>query len=205
MIWQPEIESVSNDYRYTDLSVAVLSGGQSRRMNGTAKGLLPFGDGRVVDAVLRACAARDIRPFSVGQRIPGIAQVPDRNPPMGPLGGVERALRHADTKFVLCAAWDYPFFDGRIIDALWSHRKQGDVVLISVGGKWQTGVILVTQNCRKIIEHQLSIKDLSLKAFVTMADACVLTDSSLTGMDLETAFFNMNTEHDYRRALEWLK
>lgn len=104
-------------YVMNPLSVAILVGGQSRRM-GQDKALLRL---RPEDPPLLQLVIDRVRPlttdlFLVGPNRPGYARfgvpiVPDQFPGVGPLGGIATALAHARHDACLVIACDMPFLN----------------------------------------------------------------------------------------------
>jgi molybdenum cofactor guanylyltransferase len=96
------------------ISAAILAGGQSRRM-GTDKALLSLSPGgpAVLQTVLEAARTVSGDVFVVAPTRPaylelGCPLVPERSPGVGPLGGVEAALRAARHDRCLVLACDLP-------------------------------------------------------------------------------------------------
>ena len=77
------------------IHVAVLAGGQSRRM-GRDKALLPLGDQTLIERVIAATRPLGYPCFIVGDPATythlGLPVHPDRHPGLGPLGGLHTAL-----------------------------------------------------------------------------------------------------------------
>ena len=103
------------------LSVAILVGGQSRRM-GQDKALLRLRPG---DPPLLQIVIDRVRPLAedlvlIGPNRPGYDQfgvpiVPDRYPDVGPLGGIATALAHARHDACLVVACDMPFLNTALL------------------------------------------------------------------------------------------
>ena len=93
------------------IHVAVLAGGQSRRM-GRDKALLPLGDQTLIERVIAAARPLACPCFIVGDPATyahlGLPVHPDRHPGLGPLGGLHTALGATGAP-VLLLACDLPF------------------------------------------------------------------------------------------------
>ena len=139
------------------LSAAVLAGGQSRRM-GQDKALLPLADGGrpmlalVLDAL--AHVADDIvivandgeRYRSFGARV-----VPDQNPGIGALGGIQTAIDQAAHHHTLVVACDMPFLSVPLLQRMADEPRNYDVLApLTPGESRQRGDGLVFQTLHAI-------------------------------------------------------
>jgi molybdopterin-guanine dinucleotide biosynthesis protein A len=109
-----------------DASLAILAGGKARRMGGLPKGLL-LHDGRPILAHLLALGPRFADTFLVSSDpLPyarfGVRSVADVVPDRGAPGGVQAALAHARTPWVLVVAADMPFVTPAVVDLLLAER-----------------------------------------------------------------------------------
>jgi molybdopterin-guanine dinucleotide biosynthesis protein A len=127
---------------HADITLAILAGGQGRRLGGVAKGLLAV-EGRPVLARLLALAphfadsllvAPDPAPYAGF----AVRTVTDEAPGRGAPGGLCAALGAAGTPWVLAVACDMPFVSPAAVGALAGARGEGwDAVLFEAGGHWQ--------------------------------------------------------------------
>ncbi|MCO5167756.1 MAG: molybdenum cofactor guanylyltransferase [Planctomycetes bacterium] len=122
-----------------DLTGVVLAGGVGRRMGGP-KAFLPAPDGRpLVEAALDALraagarevlvAAREAAPFLV--LVPPVEVVLDRGPDLGPVAGLEAALRRTTTDWVLVVACDMPRLDPGVLRRV-AEAAQGSAGRLAV-------------------------------------------------------------------------
>ncbi|MCS7050494.1 MAG: molybdenum cofactor guanylyltransferase, partial [Thermomicrobium sp.] len=103
-------------------SVAILAGGQSRRM-GRDKALLDFHGEPLLGRVLRRVRPLTDDLFIVASDRPaylqfGVPVVPDRIPDAGPLGGIYSALLSARHEYCLVLSCDLPFVDPLLLQGL---------------------------------------------------------------------------------------
>ncbi|MEP6991814.1 MAG: molybdenum cofactor guanylyltransferase [bacterium] len=93
----------------------LLAGGEARRFDGLPKGLAMVDDIRIADRVLAALrgatdeqvvVSNDARAASW---FPAHRVVADEAPSLGPLAGLETALRAAAGAAIIVVAWDMPF------------------------------------------------------------------------------------------------
>jgi molybdopterin-guanine dinucleotide biosynthesis protein A len=126
--------------READVSLAILAGGQARRLGGISKGLLRR-DGRPVLAHLLALAPRFADTFLVtadasAYRSFGVRAVLDVVPGRGAPGGVHAALAQARTAWVLAVAADMPFVTAEVVERLLAEpREEVDAVAFRVADR----------------------------------------------------------------------
>ncbi len=108
----------------------ILAGGQSRRMNGSDKALLPFGTGRLIDHIHQRLA-RQLPVLALNTnndpahfRDLGIPIIPDEIAGYaGPLAGILAGMEWASTQsdgfsHILTVATDTPFFPDNLCEKL---------------------------------------------------------------------------------------
>lgn len=187
-----------------DVTGVVLAGGESRRM-GRPKAWLPGPDGRplveVALAALRAAgcrevlvAARDPAPFSALVPPPGV--VLDRAPGLGPLAGLEAALRAAPTAWVLAVACDMPHLDPallrRIAEAALGAAPPCAAVVPRVDGRAQPLHAAYHRRALPRVTAALEARALRLVDLAASLDALWLD------LPRSPSFENWNTPDDVR-------
>ena len=102
----------------------LLAGGAARRFEGQPKGLARIGGERIADLGLRALEAATDSQLVVSndprapEWFPAVSIVTDAVPGLGPLAGLETALRVARGAAVLVVAWDMPFVTSSLLQML---------------------------------------------------------------------------------------
>ena len=113
------------------IHVAVLAGGQSRRM-GRDKALLPLGGQTLIERVLAAAHPLGYPRVIIGDPTAyahfGLPVHPDRRPSLGPLGGLYTALSTTATP-VLLLACDLPFLTPDFLRHLVNRRGPHQAVV----------------------------------------------------------------------------
>lgn len=119
--------SSSHEASRVPVTGVVLAGGRSRRM-GTDKALISVGGEalvtRVAGALDEVCehvmvVAGDAAALA-GVPLPeGCPVIADREPFLGPLGGLETALEATETDWVFAAGVDMPFLEPAVVRLLW--------------------------------------------------------------------------------------
>lgn len=112
------------------LAIAILAGGESRRM-GVDKASIDVGGRTFLEWVSDAAASTELPTFVVGRAESAswsteLEVVLDRRPGQGPLAGLEAALEHAKTDVMLIGC-DMPWVSGEAISWLVERRGNGAV------------------------------------------------------------------------------
>lgn len=116
------------------LCVALLAGGQSRRM-GRDKALLPWGDGLIIDRMIAIASAVPgaSEVLIVGDRPAyhgrGARVVADEYPGAGPLGGIATALASTSAPRALVLAIDMPLASPALLAAMAGYPTSADILV----------------------------------------------------------------------------
>ena len=190
------------------MSVAVLAGGQSRRM-GRDKALLPLEPGgeplarRVIDRL--DSLTDDL--FIVSDHRPGYEALgarvePDRFPGMGTLGGIATAIAKARHDHVFVVACDLPFLSSPLIDWMMEQPRDYDVLVPQHRGESRQGREMIYQTLHAIygrkclveIDRQLRSGDRQVVGFFSHVTIRAVDESTVRQFDPELlSFFNANT------------
>ena len=184
-----------------DFSVAILVGGQSRRM-GQNKALLDV-DGvpllqRVIDPVRNL--TNDL--FLVTNtpeiyRRFGVRMVGDVMPGKAALGGIYTALLTARHEWVFLLACDMPKLDPNVITFLAEHRVGVDVVTPRIESHPETLHTFYRQSCRSLIKPRLTANELRVTDVYAEARVCYVDQTMLAQVSDNFNFLiNLNTLAD---------
>lgn len=188
------------------VSGVILAGGQSRRMGGSPKALLPF-DGRpliqhvaeTLEAVLPDCLVVTNTPELYA--FLGLPMVPDVFPGRGSLGGIYSGLRAAPGEAALCVACDMPFLEPVLVRYLAARAGEADVVVPEAGGELQTLCAVYGRACLGPMERRLRAGQLKITGFFDEVRVLRVGDADLGPIQsAAVAFFNVNTPEDLARA-----
>jgi molybdopterin-guanine dinucleotide biosynthesis protein A len=191
-----------------DASVAILCGGESRRM-GSDKGLLPFLGVPLVQRVIERVSplTGDItlvvnRPDDYG--FLNLPTVRDAVPGLGPLGGLSTALAHSRAPVVAVVACDMPFVNAALLrhccEELAAHRCDA-VVPISPGGLEPMHAVYRVATCLPEAASALDRRELKMADFLGRIQAHLIAPEDLAEFDPDgLAFLNVNTLADFRDA-----
>ncbi len=191
------------------LTVAIMAGGESRRM-GRNKALLPVAD-RPLIAWLVALAhhlgedvlvvARDPAPYT----FLGVPIVTDRFPGVGPLAGLHAALDAAPGEWVLALACDMPFIEPRVIHYLRTLAGQEvDVVMPRVRGREEPLHALYRRGtCLPAVEDAIRAGKRRVISFLPRVRVHYVPEEALRRVtpDLRS-FHNVNTPEEWARVQE---
>src|SRR6185295_10169749 len=114
-----------------DVQGFILVGGASSRM-GADKAQLRFGEQTSVELI--ATALQSVAQFvtTVGwphQQHEALPNIPDLRPNWGPLGGIQAALRAAESRHCAIVACDFPFVTGALFERLLACTDDADAVV----------------------------------------------------------------------------
>lgn len=108
----------------------LLAGGSATRFGGLPKGLAVVDERRIADRALSALAGATERQIVVSNAaeaakwFPTLPIVGDATPGLGPLAGLETALRAAEGAGVIVVAWDMPFVTTPLLRGM---RAMGEI------------------------------------------------------------------------------
>lgn len=201
-----------------DIAGIILAGGQSRRMGGGDKSLLPLGDGCVLDLVLSrfgpqlatvALSANGDpgRFFRFG--LPVLADTVEgfAGPLAGILTGLEWAVANTPCQAVVTAAGDTPFLPldlvGRLTAA--AGRHPGSIAVASSAGRRHPTFALWPTDCRDALRHFLVDEDnRRVLAFIERHGHVEVEFPIMQSAGLDP-FFNINVPDDLAQAARLLQ
>ena len=189
---------------FPDVTLAIIAGGQGRRLSGVPKGLLSV-DGRTVLERLLLLAPRFEDVLLVANTPEpyahfGLRTVADVVPGKGAPGGVHAALMAARTPWVVAVACDMPFIAPEVIDVLLAARGEDvDAVCFEVGGRLEP--LLATY--RSVLAPawgEALAEDPSMRDLLSRARTRLLPEHALRTVDPALcSLANMNTPEDLER------
>ena len=147
------------------IHIAVLAGGQSRRM-GRDKALLPLGDQTLIERVIAAARPLAYPRVIVGDPATyahlGLPVLPDRRPGLGPLGGLHTALGQTAAP-VLLLACDLPFLTADFLGYLVNRRGPHQAVVPYTAAGLQPLCALYEPSCLAAIEAAIQADQLGMR------------------------------------------
>ena len=199
-----------------DLSVAVLAGGQSRRM-GQDKALMEVGGRALIEHVLEAANPFATETIIVASERPeyerfGTRVIPDKFPRSGSLGGIYTALSESTTQYCLVLACDMPLVNPDLLRYMASLERDYDALVPSLppdradqgeGETLETLHAIYSRNCLPAIERQLNAGVFKIIGFFSEVRVKKLSEDVIREFDPQLlSFFNANTpeEFDWARS-----
>ncbi|BAB48111.1 molybdenum cofactor guanylyltransferase MobA [Mesorhizobium japonicum] len=201
-----------------DIAGIVLAGGQSRRMGGGDKSLLPLGSGSVLDQILSRfgpqieilalSANGDPERFSrfglpvLADTVEGFA-----GPLAGILTGLEWAIAGTPCKAVVTAAGDTPFLPLDLVDRLAAAARDhpGSIAVASSAGRRHPTFALWPTECRDALRHFLVDEDnRRVSDFIERHGHVEVEFRFVQSAGLDP-FFNINVPDDLAQAARLLQ
>ncbi|MEI9431424.1 molybdenum cofactor guanylyltransferase MobA [Mesorhizobium sp. Cs1299R1N3] len=193
----------------------ILAGGQSRRMGGGDKALLPLGGGCVLDQVLSrfgpqfetlALSANGDPARFARFGLPVLADTLEgfAGPLAGILTGLEWAAAGRPCKAVVTAAGDTPFLPLDLVDRLAAavDERPGSIAVAFSSGRRHPTFALWPTGCREALRHFLVDEDNKrVSAFIEQRDYVEVEFPFLqsAGQPIDP-FFNINVPDDLALA-----
>lgn len=186
----------------------ILAGGQSSRM-GTNKALLDFHGEPLIQRLARRMEAWFAQTIVVTNtpEVYGFLGLPmfgDREPGLGPLGGLEAGLSASRYPIAFFCATDMPFVNEQLVRYLIKLAPQFDIVVPMQGGEYEPMHAVYSRSRLPLIAEMLAARRLRLISIFAESNLRVVTEEEVRRFgDPERLFFNCNTPADLERAKSW--
>ena len=185
------------------IHVAVLAGGQSRRM-GRDKALLPLGGQTLIERVLAAAHPLGYPCLIVGDpssyanlKLPVF---PDRRPKLGPLGGLYTALSTTAAP-VLLLACDLPFLTPDFLRHLVNRRGPYQAVVPHTATGLQPLCALYEPSCLATVQAAIQADQLGMRDLLNNLSLDLVKEKDWRPYDERGLLFaNLNAPAEYERA-----
>ncbi len=185
----------------------VLAGGQSSRMGGRDKCLMPLAGIPLVERVSQKLSAglpqllinTNANPdeFSyLGFDVRGDVFEGYAGPLAGVLTGMRWAQEKPDIDWILTAAADTPFFPDNYTETMLASKKENDIVLAATNGRRHPVFGLWRVSLADRLQEFLESGDRKVMLFVQQF-AHIIQDFEAGRID---PFFNLNTPEDWKTA-----
>ena len=164
--YNPSIPQSPNSSR----SAAILAGGKSQRF-GSNKALAPWFTGHIIDAVAQAAMgacqkviiiANEPEPYSYL----GLPIFPDILPGLGPLAGLQSALRHAKVERIFLLGCDMPLLNSKLLDLMWKIPTWAPVVIPGTPQGLEPLHAIYHKSLLPVVDHQINSGNLSLQSLL---------------------------------------
>ena len=178
----------------------ILAGGKSSRF-GSDKSLLHWKDRPIMERLAEECQRFADEVLIISNQnskfvLPGIRELSDQYPGMGPLAGLHAGLLEASGESVFLTACDMPFLDGILAKELISYLRNWEAVVPCSGTLIQPLYsAMVRDKALPIAERMLSQGERKMKRFFGTLRTCYWD------CPRQEVFYNMNYPADYERLL----
>ncbi len=188
------------------VSIAVLAGGQSKRM-GQDKAFLEVGGQGVIERVLSR-----VKPLTddlfISTNAPqryeefGLRLVTDIYPDKAALGGIYSVIHAARHPHVLVVACDMPFLNTTLLQYLIDLAPTADVIIPLIEPPQpETMHAVYSKNCLPAIESRLLANKLRIIGFFEEVAVRYVSREEVARFDPDFySFINMNTPEDWQRV-----
>lgn len=193
------------------VSAAILAGGHARRLGGVDKGALVVGGRTILDRLLAALhevsddvmIVGRVRPAGLASGAP-VRAVVDRQPGLGPLGGLDAALAAATHDLVVVTACDMPFVSARLLRVLLEQAagvdRRAPIAIVPQSDRGYHPLCAVyARACAPVVQQQLARGQLRMMDLLGALEVRTVARPALEAAgDPGTLLANVNTpgEHD---------
>ena len=181
------------------VTLAILAGGQSSRMNYRNKAFLSYQEKTFVERLIEA--GSDFEEVIIVANTKeayenfNLQVVSDVYPGKGPLSGIHTALRVAKTSTVLCVACDMPLTSREVLNGLAQISGDYDVLVPEYEGRLQPLCAIYSKKIKNKVEEQLKKDDFKLQYFIRQLNYQVIRELPYRPFK-STDFLNVNTPTD---------
>jgi molybdopterin-guanine dinucleotide biosynthesis protein A len=190
------------------VSVAVLAGGQSKRM-GQDKAFLEVAGRPVIERVLARVETLSDDVF-ISANNPdkyiqfGLPVIPDIQPDKAALGGLYSVIHAARYPHILVVACDMPFLKLELLQHLVDLAPTADVVIPLINPPQpETLHAVYSKNCLQPIEQRLLANQLRMIGFLEDVSVRYVERDEVAQFDPQFhSFINMNTPEDWQKVLK---
>ncbi len=188
-------------------SVAIIAGGQSRRM-GRDKALLDLGGKTLIEHVIdRSAELGQAETILItnqpdAYRHLGLPMYSDALPGKGSLGGIYTALLRAKSPHVLALACDMPFINAEFLRFMVARIDDSvDIIVPRVDGYPQGLHAIYKKTCIPPIAEQLAADRLKIIRFYDQMRVTYLDEADYAAFDRAgRCFANLNTPDELEQA-----
>ncbi len=181
------------------VTLAILAGGQSSRMNYQNKAFLSYQEKSFIERLIEAGSDFEevmiIANTKEAYEHFNLQVISDVYPGNGPLSGIHAALKVAKTSTVLCVACDMPLTSKEVLNGLAQVSGDYDVCIPEYEGRLQPLCAIYSKRLVYRVEEQLKKGDFKLQYFIRQLNYQVIRE--LPNREFKwTDFLNVNTPTD---------
>lgn len=183
----------------------ILAGGKGLRM-GEEKALLVLEGKTLLQRVHEALSQVFPEVIVVAHSVEPFAHLPyrcvaDRSPGLGPLSGIETALREAGGKAIFVVACDMPFLNPEVIRHMIDLQNGYDLVIPDLSDGLHPLHALYTPGCLPAIQAKIEAGDLTLHTLSRQVRTYRVREEFFHKFDPQLrSVMNLNTPEEMERA-----
>jgi molybdenum cofactor guanylyltransferase len=191
----------------SDVTIAVLAGGQSSRM-GRNKSFILLDGKPIIQHVLDRVRQLNYPTILITNTPDQYAEFDlplagDVLPGSGSLVGLHAALYHSPSAHTLCVACDMPLLNVNLLRYLIDLRHEADIVVPLVAGRPENLHAVYSRDCLPMMAHQIADDNLKVNRLHTKLNVRYVDESGLRVYDPHLhSFFNINTPEDVARLCD---
>ena len=187
------------------VTIAILAGGQSRRM-GTDKSFVPLNGLPLIEHVMARVKTLAL-PLLLITNQPSryeylnVPLYPDVISDKGAMGGIFSALTHSQTAYTLCIACDMPFLNTGLLAYLIQHAADAEAIVPYCQGQAQGLHAIYHQRCREPMQVCIAQDQLKISTFLQQRQVRWIGEDEIRAYDPDfQSFLNLNTPDDLLSA-----
>jgi molybdopterin-guanine dinucleotide biosynthesis protein A len=183
------------------VQVAILAGGQSRRM-GMDKSFVLLNGKPLLQHVVERVSELNLPVILIANQIEkysgfGLPVVSDVMANTGSLGGIYTAVQHGDVDRTLCVACDMPCLNPTLLNYLLGQSSDADAVVPMVAGTAHALHAVYRQTCLSVMRAQIMRGDLTIHRVFPQVDTHFIDEDMLRLLDPNLqSLVNVNTPHE---------
>ncbi len=185
----------------SSITIAILAGGQSRRM-GTDKSFVLLGGKPLLQHVIDRSGQLGYPLILIANQLDPYQQFnlpvyPDVIPGAGSLGGLYTALSYSKSDYTLCLACDMPHVNATLLRHLTEISAGYDAVVPHVAGVLQGLHAVYHQRCLPVMHEHIQQGNLKISDIFDVLKTRFVDDAELSRFDPDgTSFMNLNTQDE---------
>ncbi len=189
----------------TPITVAILAGGESRRM-GQDKAFVPFNGRFLIQTVIDTVTPLADELIIIANSPADYAQFKlplfsDRFPNHGSLGGLQTAVYHSTHPHTLVVACDMPWLNPDLLRHLISLRHEADIIVPRWNNFPEPLHAIYNKNCLPAIDKRVAAKQLKIIRFYEEMAVRYVDKEEVEQFDVNgRSFANINTPQQLTKA-----
>ncbi len=187
----------------TDISIAILAGGESKRFGKDKLSLLFEGKTFLENLVGK------LKEFSddiiiIGREYPGFPYCKDAYDTRASIVGIYTALECAKNDYVFVVAGDLPLLSKELVRFLIENiSSEYDIIVPMVRGYYEPLVAIYSKRIKELIRRRIVSGNFKVSDIFKEGRISVIEEAQIREIDEDMlSFFNVNTIDDYRYLIE---